>query len=143
MSLSTPTPSTLHLNNRTPLPSFFRSLLTHSDSPETILVLRSILPFETLYLTRSTNRLNESVSSSFSVSSSLSSSFSSKPASAPAANEGMTAARAIVNELDAARFDPLLVRAVSKGTARAMALYIQKVEAMVSPFSSSALGTMN
>lgn len=101
------------------------------DSPETVLILRSIQPFETLYLTRSTNRLNEAVTSSFSISSSLSASFSSRPPTVPTANEGLSASRAIVNELDAARFDPLLVKAIAKGASRAVELYVQKAEALV------------
>jgi hypothetical protein len=101
------------------------------SSPETVLVLRSIQPFETLYLTRSTNRLTEAVTSSFSVSSSLSASFSSRPPSVPTANEGLAAARAVVNELDAARFDPLLVKAIAKGASRAVELYVQKAESLV------------
>lgn len=103
-------------------------------SPETIILLRSILPFETLYLTRSSNRLNEAVSSSYSVSSSLSSSFTSRPPTAPTANEGLATARAIVNELDAARFDPLLVKAIARGAARAVESYVAKATVLVSTF---------
>lgn len=113
-----------------PLPS--GTLSYHPDSPETILVFRSILPFENLYLTRSTNRLNEAVSSSFSITSSLSASFSSRPPSVPTANEGLSAARAVVNELDAARFDPLLVKAVARGAAQAMEMFVERAEALVS-----------
>ena len=43
-------------------------------------------------------------------------------------------ARAIVNELDAARFDPLLAKAVAKGSARAIDAFVNKAEALVSPF---------
>lgn len=103
-------------------------------SPETVLVLRAIQPFETLYVNRSSNRLTEAVTSSFSIStaSSLSSSFSSRPPAVPTANEGLAAARAIVNELDAARFDPLLVKVVAKGASRAVELFVQKAEHLVS-----------
>lgn len=119
---------------------FFARIAVHTDtvytlaqqSPETILVLRAIQPFETLYLTRSTNRLTEAVASAFSISSSLTSSFSSRPPAVPTANEGLTTARAIVNELDAARFDPLLAKAVAKGASRAVEAFIARAEALVS-----------
>ncbi|GAA5906661.1 hypothetical protein JCM5296_006448 [Sporobolomyces johnsonii] len=118
---------------------FFSKIAVHTDtvytltqqSPETVLALRAIQPFETLYLTRSTNRLNEAVSSAFSVSSSLASSFSSRPPSVPTANEGLAAARAVVNELDAARFDPLLVKAVATGASRAVDVFVQRTESLI------------
>ncbi|CEQ40042.1 SPOSA6832_01618, partial [Sporobolomyces salmonicolor] len=118
---------------------FFSKIAVHTDtvytltqqSPETVLALRAIQPFETLYLTRSTNRLNEAVSSAFSVSSSLASSFSSRPPSVPTANEGLAAARAVVNELDAARFDPLLVKAVATGANRAVDVFVQRTESLI------------
>lgn len=108
------------------------------NSPETILVLRAIQPFESLYLTRTTNRLNESISSAFSLAStsnslSLSSSFSSASRSAtiPTGNEGQTCARTIVNELDKAKFDPLLIQAVAKGVVRGIELFVTKSQALV------------
>lgn len=118
---------------------FFSQIAVHTDtvytlaqqSPETVLVLRAIQPFETLYLTRSTNRLTEAVTSAFSLSSSLTPSFSARPPTVPTANEGLTTARSIVNELDAARFDPLLVRAVAKGAARAIDTFVNRSEGLV------------
>ncbi|BGP09947.1 hypothetical protein JCM10049v2_005825 [Rhodotorula toruloides] len=118
---------------------FFSRIAVHTDtvytlaqqSPETVLVLRAIQPFETLYLTRSTNRLTEAVSSAFSISSSLTSSFSSRPPAMPTANEGLTTARAIVNELDAARFDPLLAKAIAKGASRAIEAFVARAEALI------------
>ncbi|BGP41947.1 hypothetical protein JCM10449v2_005944 [Rhodotorula kratochvilovae] len=118
---------------------FFSKIAVHTDtvytlaqqSPETVLVLRAIQPFETLYLTRSTNRLTEAVSSAFSISSSLTSSFSARPPSVPTANEGLTTARAIVNELDAARFDPLLAKSIAKGASRAVDTFISRTEGLV------------
>jgi hypothetical protein len=107
------------------------SLDERGDSPETVLVLRAILPFETLYLNRSSTRLTESVASSFSISSSLSSSFTNRPATVPTANEGLSAARAVVNELDAARFDPLLVKAVAKGASKALESFVTKAIGLV------------
>ncbi|GAA5903350.1 hypothetical protein JCM6882_008146 [Rhodosporidiobolus microsporus] len=118
---------------------FFSKIAVHTDtvytlsqqSPETILVLRAIQPFETLYLTRSTNRLTEAVASAFNISSSLASSFSARPPSVPTANEGISTARAIVNELDAARFDPLLVKAIAKGASRTVESFISRAEGLV------------
>ncbi|GAA6016444.1 hypothetical protein JCM11491_002415 [Sporobolomyces phaffii] len=118
---------------------FFSKIAVHTDtvytlsqqSPETVLVLRSIQPFESLYLTRSTNRLNDSVSSAFSISSSLAASFTSRPPTAPTANEGLATARAIVNELDAARFDPILSNQVAKGASRAIDAFLQRAEGLV------------
>lgn len=93
--------------------------------------MRSIVAFETLYLTRSTNRLTDAVSSSFSISSSLSASFTSRPPAVPGPNEGLSTARAVVNELDAARFDPLLVKAIAKGAARAVEMFVHKADQLV------------
>jgi hypothetical protein len=50
---------------------------------------------------------------------------------APTANEGIATARAVVNELDAARFDPLLAKAVAKGASRAVETYISRAEGLV------------
>ncbi|BGP18331.1 hypothetical protein JCM10213_008504 [Rhodosporidiobolus nylandii] len=118
---------------------FFSKIAVHTDtvytlsqqSPETVLVLRAIQPFEILYLNRSTNRLSEAVGSAFNISSSLASSFSARPPSVPTANEGIATARAIVNELDAARFDPLLVKAIAKGAGRAVESFIARAEGLL------------
>ncbi|GAA5902669.1 uncharacterized protein JCM6883_007203 [Sporobolomyces salmoneus] len=132
---------------------FFSKIAVHTDtiytlshqSPETVLILRSIQPFENLYLTRSTSRLSDSVSSAFSsstaVSSSLTSSFTSSSRASivvpPTANEGLGLARAIVNELDAARFDPILVKSVAKGAGRAVETFIQRAEGLIAQDHSS------
>ncbi|GAA6033903.1 hypothetical protein JCM8097_000395 [Rhodosporidiobolus ruineniae] len=131
---------------------FFSKIAVHTDtvytltqqSPETILVLRAIQPFETLYLTRSTNRLTEAVSSAFNLSSSLASSFSARPPSVPTANEGISTARAIVNELDAARFDPLLVKAVAKSASRAVESFLARADSLIAHdhASTSLLGPL-
>jgi hypothetical protein len=105
---------------------FFSKIAVHTDtvytltsqSPETVLVLRSIQPFETVYLTRSTNRLNDSISKSFNQlnSSMITSSFITSslsrlpggPPSIPTAQEGLNFSRLILNELDAVKFDAIL-----------------------------------
>ena len=133
-TLSTGYPRLLRL-----LHEFFTKIAVHTDtvythqhqSPETVLVLRAIQPFEQLYLNRSTNRLADAVVSAFAGPSSLSASFSGRSAAMPSASEGVATARAIVNELDAARFDPLLVKAVARGAARAVETYVAKAEGLV------------
>ncbi|KAG2028524.1 hypothetical protein BDR03DRAFT_1019686 [Suillus americanus] len=90
---------------------FFAKIAVHSDtiytqsqqSPETVLVLRALSTFEALYLSRSTTRLNEAVSQAFTGGS----------RAPPGANEGVAIARAVMNELDSPRFDPLLMLAVT------------------------------
>ncbi|KAH7108123.1 Golgi transport complex subunit 5-domain-containing protein [Auriculariales sp. MPI-PUGE-AT-0066] len=92
---------------------FFAKIAVHTDtiytqhqqSPETIVMLRSVTHFESLYLSRVTTRLNEAASSALSGVS---------RGNPPTVNDGVALARAYVNELDAARFDPLLVRGVAK-----------------------------
>lgn len=46
--------------------------------------------------------------------------------------EGVTIARTVVNELDSARFDPLLVKAVAKNAATALELFLGRVDTLVS-----------
>ncbi|KAL1748610.1 Golgi transport complex subunit 5-domain-containing protein [Schizophyllum fasciatum] len=104
---------------------FFAKIAVHTDtvyihsqqSTETILVLRALSTFETFYLTRSTSKLNEAVGQAFRV--------------ALGAAEGVNLARTVVNELDSARFDPLLVRAVAKNAAASLEMFVQRAENMV------------
>jgi hypothetical protein len=88
-------------------------------SPETVLVLRSLNAFESVYLARSTTRLNEAIAQV------------TRLQSAAGLNEGVTIARLIVNELDSARFDPLLVRSVAKGAATSLDGLLGRVDGMV------------
>ncbi|KAJ7874696.1 Golgi transport complex subunit 5-domain-containing protein [Mycena olivaceomarginata] len=88
---------------------FFSKIAVHTDtvyaqtyqSPETVLVLRALSNFESLYVSRSSNKLNEAVAQAF----------SGGARSPPGMNEGVNIARTVANELDSARFDPLLIRA--------------------------------
>lgn len=91
-------------------------------STETILVLRSLAPFEKLYLSRSTNKLNEVISQSF----------SGGVKSPPSMGEGLAIARALANELDAARFDPLLVQTIAQSTNIVLENLLNRVDKMVS-----------
>ncbi|KAF8894946.1 Golgi transport complex subunit 5-domain-containing protein [Gymnopilus junonius] len=109
---------------------FFGKIAVHTDttysdtlqSPETILLLHSLSPVEAQYLARSTNRINEA----------LGQTLSNGARSAPGTNEGINVARIVTNELDAARFDPLLFRAVAKNTAACLDGILTKVEALIS-----------
>lgn len=106
-----------------------------TSSPEAVLVLRSVSTFETLYLTRSTSRMNEAVSSAVS-------SYLSARGNPPGPGEGVTIARTITNELDSARFDPLLVRTVARNASRVLDGLLAKVDGMVSrtyPYAESWL----
>jgi hypothetical protein len=91
------------------------------QSTEAVLVLRSVSTFENLYLSRSTTRMNEAMSSAFA-----------SRGQAPGPGEGVTIARTITNELDSARFDPLLVRTVARNAVRVLEGLIAKVDGMVS-----------
>lgn len=61
----------------------------------------------------------------------MSSAFASR-GQAPGPGEGVTIARTITNELDSARFDPLLVRTVARNAVRVLEGLIAKVDGMVS-----------
>ncbi|KAG8766643.1 hypothetical protein FRC16_007616, partial [Serendipita sp. 398] len=117
---------------------FFSRISVHTDtlytqayqSPETVLTLRSVSIFESAYLQRSTTRLNELVSSSFATSptayfgtSTYTSGgyMSSGPGGGkpfPGEKDGISIARVIMNELDTAKFDPLLVKSSARGMAK-------------------------
>lgn len=96
--------------------------MTFTHSPETVLILKSVNAFESLYISRATNRMNETVAATV----------AGGTRSPPGANEGVTAARTLNNELDAARFDPLLVKAVARAFARAVDTFTSRTKALVS-----------
>ncbi|KAI7940977.1 hypothetical protein MJO28_013262 [Puccinia striiformis f. sp. tritici] len=82
---------------------------TSFQSPETILTLRAILPLENIYLNRSVSKMNE------------------------AANSGRVdkLTTTISNELDAARFDPLLLRSVTKKSKEVVENYLKRIESRI------------
>jgi hypothetical protein len=133
-TLSTGYPKILRLFHE-----FFAKIAVHTDvvytqtqqSPETVLVLRALSTLETSYLNRSTSRLNESVAQMFS-----------RGARAPPTlDEATNFTRIITNELDSARFDPLLLRSVAKGVASALATLVSRADTQVPHERSSvALG---
>jgi hypothetical protein len=87
-----------------------------------VLVLRAVSNFESLYLSRSSNRLNEVVASAL----------SGGTRSPPGFAEGTGIARTVANELDSARFDPLLVRSLAKNAVSALDLLVSRVDTLVS-----------
>ncbi|ETW80568.1 hypothetical protein HETIRDRAFT_476235 [Heterobasidion irregulare TC 32-1] len=109
---------------------FFSSIAVHTDtvytstyqSPETILVLHALGTFESLYLSRASARLTESVGHAF----------HGGARTPPTAADGVAFARALANELDAAKFDPLLVRALAQQHVRgALEMALARADAMV------------
>jgi hypothetical protein len=51
----------------------------------------------------------------------------------PGASEGVTIARTVTNELDSARFDPLLVRTVARNAVKVLDNLVNKIDGAVSP----------
>ncbi|EIM81196.1 uncharacterized protein STEHIDRAFT_86486 [Stereum hirsutum FP-91666 SS1] len=121
---------------------FFAKIAVYTDtvysvtqqSPETILILRALSTFESHYLTRTSTRLTESISSAFPSSSTTFSptSRASNGTNNPDTAEGINVSRAISNELDTARFDPLLLRNVAKHVANALEMMETRADALVS-----------
>ncbi|CUA67712.1 Conserved oligomeric Golgi complex subunit 5 [Rhizoctonia solani] len=104
----------------------FAKIAVHTDtiytsnqqSPETVIVLRSVSAFEQLYLSRSTARMNETIATAV-------------RQSPPGAPEGLAISRTIVNELDSARFDPLLVKSVAKNVGAALDMLVGRTDSLI------------
>ncbi|CAE6430952.1 unnamed protein product [Rhizoctonia solani] len=104
----------------------FAKIAVHTDtiytsnqqSPETVIVLRSVSAFEQLYLSRSTARMNETIATAV-------------RQSPPGAPEGLGISRTIVNELDSARFDPLLVKSVAKNVGTALEMLVGRTDSLI------------
>ncbi|KAF8601324.1 hypothetical protein BDV93DRAFT_533716 [Ceratobasidium sp. AG-I] len=104
----------------------FAKIAVHTDtvytagqqSPETVIVLRAVSSFEALYLSRSTARLNEVIATAV----------RQQPPGAP---EGLSISRTIVNELDSARFDPLLVKSVAKNVGTALEMLVARSDSLI------------
>lgn len=116
-----------------PIQYSFDSITDSHASPETVLLLRAVQPFETFYLTRSADRLNTAVATAFAGGMRL----------PPGASEGLTAGRAMANELDSARFDPLLVKSIAKNVSRATDVFTARVDDMVRLFSACEIHPPN
>ena len=85
------------------------------------MVLRALSNVESMYLSRSTNRMNEAAGQAFAGGNRM----------PPGSSEGINLARTIVNELDSAKFDPLLVKAVAKSTVSCLELILSRVDGVV------------
>ncbi len=90
-------------------------------SPETILVLRALSAFESLYLSRSGNRLNEVVGQAV----------AGGARTPPGMSEGVNVARTIAGELDAAKFDPILVAGVAQKAQSSLEMLLARIDPMV------------
>lgn len=91
------------------------------NSPETIIILRALSVFEQAYLQRSTNKLNELVAQSL----------AGGARSPPGMGEGLSFARMVVNELDAAKFDPLLIKSVAKIVKTSLETLLTRIDPLV------------
>ncbi|KAF8335774.1 Golgi transport complex subunit 5-domain-containing protein [Cantharellus anzutake] len=109
---------------------FFAKIAVHTDtqyteahqSPETVLALRSISRFETIYLTRSLSRMNETIAAAL----------AGGTRSPPGYGEGLGIGRVIATELDSARFDVLLLRSVVKNAVTALEGFTNRTNSLVS-----------
>jgi hypothetical protein len=97
-------------------------LIDRYPSPETVLCLRAISKFETLYLSRASTRMTDSINSAF----------GGGYKQPPASREGDSVARVMLNEMDAARFDPLLGRSMARLLGKAIDAITGKVDGLVS-----------
>ncbi|KAG7090850.1 hypothetical protein E1B28_009932 [Marasmius oreades] len=108
---------------------FFAKVAVYTDtvyihthqSPETILVLHALSIFESQYLARSSNKLTEGVGQAFAGGS----------RSPPGMTEAVNVTRTFANELDTAKFDPLLVRSVAKSVASSIDTLLTRTEGLV------------
>jgi hypothetical protein len=96
-------------------------ILSSFVSPETVLILRAISNFEALYLSRSSSKLNEAVGQAF----------AGGARSPPDAQEGLNLSRTVANELDSARFDPLLIVSVAKNAVSSLDLMLSRLDMLV------------
>ena len=86
------------------------------------MTLRAVSNFEGLYLSRVSSRLSEAAGSALA---------NVSRGAPPGANDGVALARAYANELDAARFDPLLVRSVARVVGSAVDALATRIEGLV------------
>ncbi|PWN54207.1 hypothetical protein IE53DRAFT_391434 [Violaceomyces palustris] len=105
---------------------------SQEQSPETTVVLHSISHFEKGYLERSVQRLNEVISL-----------FSAASKHEVVADHGDRIAQIMINELDASRFDPSLLRSMVKIVSRACEDLASRAENLWAsdPMSSALEGT--
>lgn len=51
-------------------------------------------------------------------------------------NDGINVARTVANELDSARFDPLLIKAVAKNVVSGLEMLVSRMDGIVSEIST-------
>jgi hypothetical protein len=90
-------------------------------SPETVLVLRALSIIESVYLSKCSIRLNEAIGQAF----------IGGARSPPNTNEAVTVVRAIANEMDGAKFDPILVNMVARTVKASIELLLSRVDSLV------------
>ncbi|KAH9018023.1 Golgi transport complex subunit 5-domain-containing protein [Lactarius pseudohatsudake] len=108
---------------------FFSKIAVHTDtvysqarqSPETVLVLRALSTFEALYLSRVSNKMNEAVGQAF----------QGGARAPPSSPEGTNVMRTIANELDTAKFDPLLVQSVTRSAKSSLDMLLARADGMI------------
>lgn len=117
---------------------FFAKIAIHTgtiysqeyQSPETIVILRSVAIFEKMYLARTNNRINEAINTAYAGG-------SRQP---PGANDGVTIGRIMVNELDAARIDPLLSWSVARAVGQSIDYIVSRSNSLLARgFSANSL----
>src|SRR6266702_1937639 len=90
------------------------------SSPETVLVLRALSTFEALYLSRISNKMNEAVGQAF----------QGGARAPPSSPEGTNVVRTIANELDTAKFDPLLVQSVARSAKSSLDMLLARADGL-------------
>src|SRR6266702_4387921 len=91
------------------------------SSPETVLVLRALSTFEALYLSRISNKMNEAVGQAF----------QGGARAPPSSPEGTNVVRTIANELDTAKFDPLLVQSGARSAKSSLDMLLARADGLV------------
>jgi conserved oligomeric Golgi complex subunit 5 len=86
-----------------------------------VLVLRALSGIESAYLSKCSIRLNEAIGQAFVGGARL----------PPSTNEAVTVVRAIANEMDGAKFDPILVKMVARTVKTSMGLLLGRVDSLV------------
>ncbi|CAO3692806.1 unnamed protein product [Umbelopsis ramanniana] len=100
------------------------ALSEYSQSPEYVIMLRTMSSLESGFLARSLNRMYEPINSAFPA-------YGGASRVPPGRTENLLIVRAISGELEMAKFDNTLVRAVAKNAVKAMNMYNVKCEALV------------
>ncbi|TFY53434.1 hypothetical protein EVG20_g10116 [Dentipellis fragilis] len=113
-------------SSASPLPRvLLQNLSIHRDglypAADTVLILRALSSFEALYLSRTSNRFNESIGQAF----------QGGTRTPPSSTDAVNVTRTIANELDAAKFDPLLVRAVANHAKASLEMLMTRLDGLV------------